>query len=38
MWMTYIGVTTIYRDLTSIRPQTQDNLRVPHSVGVSGFG
>jgi hypothetical protein len=36
--MTYIRVTTICRDLTSIRPQTQDNLRVSHGVGVSGFG
>ena len=33
--MSYIHVTTIYSDPTSIRPRTQDNRRVPHDVGVS---
>lgn len=33
--MSYIRVTTIYSDPTSIRPRTQDDGRVQHDVGVS---
>lgn len=36
MWMTYVRVTTICRDTTSIRLQTQDSQHVPHETGVSG--
>ena len=35
MWTSYVRVTTICRDLTTIWPEAQHDQQVPHDVGVS---
>ena len=37
MWISYVRVTTICSDPTSIRRRTQYGERIPHEVGVSVF-